>query len=87
MRIVLDRVEFNSERKRIFVFEAKGEMIDVCEDDIPSDIINLINVGDIIEAELQNKKIISAKILKDETEEKRKEMKSRLNSLFSKKKK
>ena len=87
VRIVLDRIEETKEGKRIFVFEVENEMVDVHEYDIPRDIVASLNAGDILDAEIIDKKILSAKILKNETEEKRKEMKSRLNSLFSRKKK
>lgn len=87
MRIVLDRIEETEEGKRIFVFEAEYEIIDIHEDYIPRDMVASLNAGDILEAEIIDKKILSAKILKKDTEEKRKEMKSRLNSLFSRKKK
>lgn len=86
MIIILDRIEKNQSGKIIAVFEKDNEFISISEDDMPKDLINILEVGDILEAEIIENKIISAKVLKEETENKRIEMKSRLNNLFKRKK-
>ena len=70
----------------IIINEKDNEFISISEDDMPKDLINILEVGDILEAEIIENKIISAKVLKEETENKRIEMKSRLNNLFKRKK-
>ena len=87
VRVVVDRIEKNQENKKIFVFEAGGDNIEIHEDNIPTEKVDKIRSGDILEIELSDGKILSAEILTNETEKKREEMKSRLNGLFSKKKK
>ena len=87
VRVVVDRIEKNQENKKIFVFEASGDDIEIHEDNIPTEKVDKIRSGDILEIELSDGKILSAEILTNETEKKREEMKSRLNGLFSKKKK
>lgn len=86
MRIVLDRIETNQAGKRIAIFEKGEEFIIISEDNMPKDLINTLEVGDIIEVEIVENKIISAKLLKEETENKRLEMKARLSNLFKRKK-
>lgn len=86
MRIILDRIEKNKSGKIIAVFEKDNEFISISEDDMPKDLINILEIGDILEAEIVENKIISAKVLKEETENKRIEIKSRLNNLFKRKK-
>ena len=86
MKLILDRFETDSNGKKIAVFEAGNDFVLIDEYNIPNDIISQLSVGDILEAEIENGKIVSAKILNDETESKRNEMKSRLNNLFTKKK-
>lgn len=86
MRLILDRIEKTQNGKKIAVFEMEDKMIKIDENNMPSGFIDQIEIGDIIEAELDGNKIISAKVLKEETQEKRKEMKSRLSNLFNRKK-
>ena len=86
MKLILDRFETDSNGKKIAVFEVDADFVLIDEYNIPNDIISQLSVGDILEAEIENGKIVSAKILNDETESKRNEMKSRLNNLFTKKK-
>jgi len=87
MRLILDRIEKNTQGTKIAVFEMRDTFLKVSEDNMPQGFINELEVGDIIEAEVCENKILSAEILKNETENKRNEMKSRLNSLFNRKKK
>ena len=86
MRLILDRIEKTQNGKKIAVFEMEDKMIKIDENNMPRGFIDQIEIGDIIEAELDGNKIISAKVLKEETQEKRKEMKSRLSNLFNRKK-
>ncbi len=86
MKLILDRIEKTEEGKRIAVFENDDEFIKISEENMPNGLIDDVAVGDIIEVEIKNGIIISAKILKEETNSKRNEMKSRLGNLFNRKK-
>ncbi len=86
MRLILDRIESNGQGKRIAVFENDDEFINVSEDEMPNDLMEKLSSGIIIEAEYANGKILNAKLLENETEKKRAEMKSRLSRFSSKKK-
>ncbi len=86
MRIILDRIEKTQSGKRIAVFEADDEFIKISEDNMPKGLIDQLEVGDILEVKLDQDKIISAEILKEEADTKRAEMKSRLSNLFNRKK-
>ena len=86
MRLILDRIVSNEQGKRIAVFENDEEIIKISEDQMPSGIIDELVAGIIIEADYSNGTISNVKLLIDETEKKRTEMKNRL-SRFSRKNK
>ena len=86
MRLILDRIVSNEQGKRIAVFENDEELIKISEDQMPSGIIDELFAGIIIEADYSNGTISNVKLLIDETEKKRTEMKNRL-SRFSRKNK
>lgn len=85
MRLVLDRIVSNEQGKRIAVFECDDEIIKVVEDNMPSGLIDKLYSGVIIEADCLDDTISNVKLLINETENKRTEMKRRL-SRFSRKK-
>ena len=85
MRLILDRIEKTAYGKRIAIFEKDDGFIEISEDNMPSDLIDKLKVGDVID-EIKGERIISAKILEAETASRRKEMKSRLGNLFNRKK-
>lgn len=87
MKIILDRIVSDEYGKRIAVFEIENDFRNVHEDNMPPELINKIKAGDIVDAEIRGNVISSAIILTSETEQKEKEMKTRLNSLFSRNKK
>jgi hypothetical protein len=86
MRMILDRIEITQSGQKIAIFEKDEEFISISEENMPKGLINTLEVGDILEVEIVENKIIFAKVLKDETESKRSEMKSRLSNLFKRKK-
>ncbi len=86
MRLILDRIESNGQGKKIAVFENDDEFINVSEDEMPNGLMEKLSSGIMIEAEYANGKISSAKLLENETEKKRAEMKSRLSRFSSKRK-
>ena len=86
MRLILDRIETNAKGKKIAVFEQDEGFIDICEDFMPKELVEQLTPGIIIEAVLENNKILSADLLLEETNAKRNKMKSRLNRLFNKNK-
>lgn len=86
MRLMLDRIETNAKGKKIAVFEQDEGFIDICEDFMPKELVEQLTPGIIIEAVLENNKILSADLLFEETNAKRNKMKSRLNRLFNKNK-
>ena len=87
MKLVLDRIEKTQEGKRIAVFENGDSFINIHEDNMPSGFIDELKAGIIIEAELIDNTLYAPKLLLKETEDKHKEMSSRLNSLFNRNKK
>ena len=87
MKLILDRIEKNQDGKRIAVFEMGDEFINVNEDSMPDGLIEELSVGIILDAEVIDGKIINAKPLINETEQKRQEMKRRLGRFSSKNKK
>ncbi len=50
--------------------------------DVPAKDLQGVSEGDLIEAELQDGRVISYKILKEETERERAELQGRLSALF-----
>lgn len=86
MKIILDRIEFNSKNEKIAVFEYGEETLTVHESDLPTDFANSIKSGDIIECTIENGVIHSPVILTEETENKQVEMQERLNKLFNRNK-
>lgn len=87
MRIVVDRIEKNQNGEKIVAFEIDDKIVFLDKNDLPEGLIDTLSVGNILEAEYENGKILDAKILKSEEEAKRKEMKSRLFALKSRNKK
>lgn len=87
MRIVVDRIEENQNGEKIVAFEIDDKIVFLDKNDLPEGLIDTLSVGNILEAEYKNGKILDAKILKDEEEAKRKEMKSRLFALKNRNKK
>ena len=86
MRLVLDRIEKTQNGERIAVFEGDKDFYNILGKNMPEDFFNLLKVGMIIDAEIINDSLISPKILIDETDQKRNEMKSRLSNLFNRNK-
>ena len=87
MRIVVDRIEENQNGEKIVALEIDDKIVFLDKNDLPEGLIDTLSVGNILEAEYENGKILDAKILKDEEEAKRKEMKSRLFALKNRTKK
>ncbi len=87
MRLILDRIERTQNGKRIAVFECEDSFINIHEDNMPLGFINELKAGMILGAEIEADKLLSPKILYEETEKKQKEIKNRLNNLFNRKKK
>lgn len=87
MRIVVDRKEENQNGEKIVAFEIDDKIVFLDKNDLPEGLIDTLSVGNILETEYENGKILDAKILKDEEEAKRKEMKSRLFALKNRNKK
>ena len=85
MRLILDRIVSNELGKKIAVFENDDSFINVSEEQMPNGLIDKLYSGVIIEADYSNGAISNVRLLTDETENKRAEMKSRL-SRFSRKK-
>ena len=69
------------------MIEIDDKIVFLDKNDLPEGLIDTLSVGNILEAEYENGKILDAKILKDEEEAKRKEMKSRLFALKNRNKK
>ena len=86
MRLVLDRIERLQDGEKIAVFEGDTASYDILEVNMPKDFANLLEVGMIIDAEITDGKLVSPKILTDETNKKREEMSTRLNNLFNRNK-
>ena len=87
MRIVVDRIEENQNGEKIVALEIDDKIVFLDKNDLPEGLIDTLSVGNILEAEYENGRVLSAKILKDEEEAKRKEMKSRLFALKNRNKK
>ncbi len=83
MKLILDRIEKTQEGKIIAIFEGDAASYHISEENMPREFIDTLQVGMIIEAEIIDNKLVSSKFLPEETEKKREEMKSRLNSLFN----
>ena len=86
MRLVLDRIEKIQNGKRIAVFECGDKLLDIHENNMPDGFIDELAIGMILEAEIKDERLISPLILLEETDKKHKEMKSRLDNLFKRKK-
>ena len=87
MRIILDRIETLENGKRIAVFEFPDEsFVNIHEDNLPNGMIDKFIDGIILDAVYENGKIVSAELLFEETEKKKKEMQKRLNKLFNRNK-
>ncbi len=86
MRLVLDRIEKIENGKRVAVFECENTMLSICEENMPPKFIDDLKSGMILESEVENNTLISPVILYEETENKQKEIKKRLNNLFNRKK-
>lgn len=85
MRLILDRIEINAQKKRIAVFEIGRDFVHIDEESMPEGFMDKLTDGIIIEADYQNGKILKAELLTEETEKKKAEMKGRLNRLFNRK--
>ena len=83
MKLILDRIEKTQEGKIIAIFEGEAASYHISEENMPREFTDTLQVGMIIEAEIIDNKLVSPKFLSEETEKKREEMKSRLNSLFN----
>lgn len=86
MRLVLDRIESTQITERIFVFEGETENYEISENNVFCEDLSSLKAGLILEAEIVNDKLVVSKILQDETNEKNKEMNTRLANLFNRKK-
>ena len=87
MRLILDRISRDDKGKRIAVFESGEDFFTISEDNMPSGFADTLTDGIIIEADFRDDIIYSATLLTEETEQKKKEMSGRLNSLFNRGKK
>ena len=87
MKLILDRISKDEKGKRIAVFEAGEDFVAVSEDNMPLGFADTLTDGIIIEADFRDGVIHSATLLTEETEQKKKEMSGRLNSLFNRGKK
>ena len=87
MRLILDRIEKNASGERIAIFENNSELIAISEASMPKGIMDQLFAGVIIEAELVGERLCEVKLLLDETEAKKEEMKSRISNLLKRNKK
>ncbi|MGM9645690.1 MAG: hypothetical protein ACI3XS_03270 [Eubacteriales bacterium] len=87
MRLILDRISQDDKGKKIAVFEVGDDFVTISEDNMPAGFADTLTDGIIIEADYRDGVIYSATLLTEETEKKKKEMKSRLNALFNRGKK
>lgn len=87
MKLILDRIEKNQNGEKIAVFECGDTFYYINEANMPQNALLKISVGDIIEADLKEDRILSLTVLSKETEKKQEEMSSRLKSLFNRGKK
>ena len=81
--VIRPRIEKTQDGKIVAVFEGDTASYFINEVNMPREFIDMLQVGMIIEAEIIDNKLVSPKFLSEETEKKREEMKSRLNSLFN----
>lgn len=86
MRLVLDRIENTQDGKKIVVFEGDTASYDILEENMPVGFIESLEVGMILEADIVDGNLMSPRILADETNKKRQNIKSRLNNLFNRNK-
>ncbi len=87
MKLILDRIEKTQNGECIAIFEGDDASYDILEKNMPKDFFVSLKVGMIIETEIINDSLISPKILVDETNQKREDIKSRLSNLFNRNKK
>ena len=86
MRLILDRFEKTQDGKRIAVFEMNKELIEIHENDIPQNVLSELTEGIILECDVVDNRIIFAKILNEETQNKKQEMSNRVKNLFNRSK-
>lgn len=87
MKFILDTIAENQRGEKIATFECGDEMISINEKDMPNGFIDKLFNGAIIEAELVNGKLANPVILEKETNEKKSEMRTRLDRLRNRNKK
>ena len=81
MRLILDRIVENQKGEKIAVFECENGILEINENDMPENFINQLTYGIIIEAELENGKIINPVWLEREAEKALDTNRQRLNRL------
>lgn len=87
MKIILDRIDKDKNNVSIACFEdEKGDSLFISEADMPQGFFEKLFVGAIVECKIEDKKVVSASILYDETKEREEKMKSKLKNLFNKRK-
>lgn len=87
MKLILDRIEKNQNGEKIAVFECGDTFYYITEANMPQNALLKLSVGDIIEADLKENRILSLTVLSEETEKKQEEMNTRLKNLFNRGKK
>ena len=87
MRLILDRINKDSNDKRVFAFETDNGIIIVKEDDLSKEIADKLFENIIINAEYLDGKLLNVELLLEETKEREETMKKRFASLLNKRKK
>lgn len=87
MKIILDRIEKNANGEKIAVFECGDNMINFHESKMPTGFIDDLFEGVIVECEIIDEKIVSPKLMLDETEKAMREMRERLERIKARRKK
>lgn len=87
MKIILDRIVENQKGEKIATFEVGEEFVSFTKEQMPKGFVETLIPNAIVECEIVNGKIINPVILYEETKKTEEEMKNRLQSIFSKRKK
>ena len=85
MRIVLDRIGYDSGGVAVATFEIGERMVDFKAEQMPTGFFESLIPNAIVECEIENGKIISAEILYEETKQREEKMRKRLQDLNKRK--
>lgn len=87
MRIILDRIDRDSQGNRIATFEVGDNMVSFGCQQVPKGFFDELIPNAIVECEIIDNEIVNPVVLTEETLENEEKMKKRLHSLFKRKNK